>query len=137
MGDGDAAKSNQSYKLKKKPLTYLLFTDATNSWNLKSTLKIAVDGFTWQEVPDFYRTKEDDMVYIIRQDDEGESWVTFGDGIRGKRLPTGKNNVVGSYRYGAGATAPPALSIKQIIKPVKGLKSIENPCPAFGGQDRH
>lgn len=31
--------------------------------------------------------------------------IEFGDGISGSRLPTGEDNVVATYRYGAGNTA--------------------------------
>ncbi len=39
------------------------------------------------------------------------------------------------YRFGAGLAAPPAGSINQIAKPVKGLQSVKNPLPASGGDD--
>ena len=77
----------------------------------------------------------DAQIYIVRQDDDGNSVVTFGDGIRGARIPTGFNNVVATYRFGAGKLAPPAGSISQFAKPFKGLKTVRNPVAAFGGDD--
>jgi hypothetical protein len=44
-------------------------------------------------------------------------------------------NVVASYRKGAGAAAPPARTITQLARPVKGISSVVNPLPAGGGTD--
>ncbi len=38
--------------------------------------------------------------YVLNPND---GTVQFGDGVEGQRLPTGDNNVIGSYRVGAGA----------------------------------
>jgi hypothetical protein len=71
----------------------------------------------------------------VRQNDDGESTITFGDGVRGSRLLTGANNVVAGYRFGAGKATPPVGSIHQLGKPVKGIKSVRNPVAATGGDD--
>src|SRR5207253_593631 len=84
-----------------------------------------VDGLRWTEVPSFYGAAPDSQVYIVRQRDDGASVVTFGDGERGARLPSGVGNVVATYRFGAGEAAPPAFSIKQLARPVPGRRS---PC---------
>ncbi|MCP4715996.1 MAG: hypothetical protein GY868_12840, partial [Deltaproteobacteria bacterium] len=89
----------------------------------------------WKEAPGFYGAGDNDQIYVVRQNDEGESIVTFGDGRRGARLPTGADNIVASYRYGAGKAAPPAGGITQLAKPVKGIKSVKNPVAAMGGGD--
>lgn len=133
LGDGDASQSHQTFKLQKKPLTYVT-APGTDS-GVASTLTVWVDGVRWDEVPTLYGHDGNARVYTIRQDDDAVSWVTFGDGIRGARLPTGTENVVASYRHGAGAAAPPAGSISQLAKPVPGLKSIVAPLAAGGGAD--
>ena len=135
LGSGDASLANQTFKLKKKPLTYFLSSTAGNSRGLVNTLSIYVDNILWHEVENFYRRSENDKIYIVRQDDDNETYVTFGDGIRGKRVSTGVNNIVANYRFGAGSACPPAGSITQIVKPVKGFKSIKNHIPASGGAD--
>lgn len=135
LGSGDATIANQSFKLKKKPLTYLPSPTQDNDSGVASTLEVHVDGVRWSEMSSFFRVVEDTQVYIVRQDDEGESFVTFGDGRRGARLPTGTDNVIANYRYGAGTASPPAGSISQIAKPVKGLTSVTNPLAAGGGED--
>lgn len=132
LGVGDGSMPNQTFKLKKKPLTYLSAPDADSG--VQSTLEIYVDGVKWREVPRFYGRKPDERIYIIRQDDKGESWVTFGDGVRGMRLASGAR-VVGSYYFGAGKAAPPARTVTQMVTPVKGVTSLINPLAAFGGAD--
>ena len=130
LGSGDASRLNQIFKLKKSPLTYLPGVDAA-----VSTLWVYVDGLLWSEAPSFFGAAPDAQVYIVRQNDAGDSFVTFGDGIRGSRLTTGAGNVVAYYRFGAGKASPPSGSISQMGKPVKGISSIRNPVAAHGGDD--
>lgn len=134
LGAGDAAVVNQSFTLKKKPLTYLPVPSETTPSGLASTLKIYVDGLQWSEVSNFYGRRSDEEIYIVRQNDKNESVVTFGDGVLGRRLSTGAP-VVAYYRHGGGSKMPPAGSITQLAKPVKGLKSVRNPVASYGGAD--
>ncbi|MGA9772090.1 MAG: hypothetical protein WBV94_23865 [Blastocatellia bacterium] len=135
LGSGDASAANQSFKLKKKPLTYAASPTAGNEHGMASTLKVYVNGIEWKEVPSFFGQPPGAQVYIVRQNDAGESVITFGDGARGSRLLTGSDNVFATYRFGAGRISPPAGSIHQLGKPVKGIKSVRNPVAASGGDD--
>jgi len=128
LGSGDGSQPSQTFKLGKKPLTYL---GAATASGVKTTLAVRVGGLLWHEVDSFYGATDADRVYIVRQDDAGESYVTFGGGAR---LPSSAV-VTADYRYGAGAAAPPAGSIAQLAKPVVGVNSVTNVLPAFGGAD--
>jgi hypothetical protein len=134
LGSGDASLPNQFFKLKKSPLTYVSSPTAGNELGAASTLKIYVGGLLWQERPSFFGAGPHDPVYVVRQNDAGESIITFGDGRRGARLPTG-SSVMAHYRYGAGKAAPPAGAITQLAKPVKGLTGVRSPLAATGGDD--
>jgi len=101
---------------------------------LSSTLKVFVAGLEWSEVRSFYGHLEDEEIYIVRQNDDGESSVTFGDGSLGRRLDTGAA-VVAYYRFGGGAAMPPPGSISQVAKPIAGLKGVRGPVGAYGGAD--
>jgi len=136
LGSGDASVASQSFKLKKSPLTYLASPTAGNDQGVVSTLTVRVDGVLWREVASFYGVGPGDPVYTVRQNEDEESIVTFGDGIRGRRLASGSGNVVATYRFGAGEAAPPAGSIAQLARPVPGLSGIVQPLAAFGGADR-
>ena len=135
LGSGDATLEQQSFKLAKKPLTYVTLAGADNAAGVASTLRVWVDGLQWSEVQSFFGCGPDAKVYIVRQDDEGASIVTFGDGVRGARLPSGVDNVVATYRFGAGAACPPAGSITQMVEPVPGLAQVLSPVAAGGGAD--
>ena len=135
LGSGDASVTNQSFRLKKNPLTYLSTPSSDDERGVSTTLNVWVDGIQWQEVSSFYGCDENDEVYIVRQNDAEESEVIFGDGIRGKRLPSGLDNITASYRFGAGAAVPPANTINQLAKPIKNLTAVNNPFAATGGDD--
>jgi predicted phage baseplate assembly protein len=128
LGVGDASQARQVFKLSKKPLTYL---SAANANGYGSTLKVRVGGVLWREVDSFYGATDADRVYIVRHSDEGDGYVHFGGGAP---LPTGVV-VTASYRYGAGAAAPPAGSITQVARPVPGIGGVRNVLAAFGGGD--
>jgi hypothetical protein len=103
LGSGDATLAARSFALSNKPLTYLPAGDA---W--KSTLSVFVDGVRWTEVPSFYGQPATAQVYTTYEDEEARTHVVFGDGENGARLPTGRDNVLASYRFGSGAEAPAA-----------------------------
>lgn len=134
LGNGDPTQPSQSFQLKKSPLTYLRADGAENG--VKSTLSIRVDGVLWHERRTFYGAGPNDHVYIVRQDDDEKSTITFGDGVRGARLPAGLRNVRASYRHGAGAESPPFGNLTQIVRSVPGLTRVRNPVAASGGVDR-
>lgn len=134
LGAGDGSILNQSFTVKKSPVTYLPAPSESTPSGLTNTLKVYVDGLQWTEVKSFYGHHPEDQIYIVRQNDKGESVVTFGDGVLGRRLSTGAS-VVAYYRHGAGGSMPPAGSITQLAKPVKGLKSVRSPVAPYGGAD--
>lgn len=128
LGVGDASQPWQTFRLKKKPLTYL---PAPNAAGRKSTLVVHVGGVRWREVEHFHDLDADALAYMVLHDDEGNTDVRFGGGAH---PPTGAP-VVADYRFGAGAPVPPADSVKQVTRPVAGLRKIRNVLPAFGGSD--
>jgi predicted phage baseplate assembly protein len=132
LGSGDARQANQQFKLKKKPLTYL---ESSVEGGLESTLQIRVNDIEWKEVKTFFGAGPEDQIFITRPNDDGDTIITFGDGIRGARLPSGVRNVVASYRFGSGAVVPPAGKIRQLAKAVKGLRRVESPLDAEPGRD--
>jgi predicted phage baseplate assembly protein len=132
LGVGDGSIANQQFSPKKSPVTYL--TSSASTSGVAGTMRVSVDGIEWKEVPSFFGVAADAEVFIVRLDEDGKATITFGDGVRGKRLRTG-SVVTASYRFGAGAAAPPPGSITQIARSAPGLKSIRGPVAAFGGGD--
>jgi len=128
LGVGDATQEYQEFKLKQKPLSYL---PTNNSKGYSSTLSVRVGNILWDEVDTFYATSKDDTVYVVRHNEENETYIKFGGAAR---LPTAAE-VTASYRYGAGSEVPPAESITQLAKPIDGITNVKNILPAFGGGD--
>lgn len=130
LGSGDAAQIFQRFKLTKAPLTYV---SAENATGRASSLVIRVDGLLWHEVPTLYDAGPDDRVYMVRGEDDGSSWVQFGDGLRGSRLPTGQLNIIASYRAGIGLAGEVAdEAIIQLKTRPLGIRSVVNPSRASG-----
>jgi hypothetical protein len=132
LGSGNPQQSGQQFQLKKSPLTYL---PANNDVGRITTLSVFVDGVQWQEMRTFFNCGPQSRVYTVRADDNQNSIITFGDGVRGARLPSGVNNVIASYRFGSGAAAPPAGAIQQIARSVLGLRAVRSPVAALPGKD--
>jgi hypothetical protein len=135
LGSGDATQTGQVFQLAKSPLTYLLSAASTSGNNYTSTLQVWVNGVRWQEQPSFYGQAPNATIFVTREDDNAVTWVQFGDGVNGVRLPSGTNNVTANYRYGSGATAPAVGTLTVINTPQPGLASIQNPVAAGGGAD--
>src|SRR5262249_27679444 len=103
LGSGDATQSFQRFRLKKKPLTYL--SSPASATGRRSTLAVRVDGVLWQEVTSLFLAGPQDRVYTVRQTVDGETEITFGGGGFGQPLPSGRDNVRATYRYGGGAAS--------------------------------
>ena len=112
LGSGDATNPAQDFQLSQSPVTYL-----SQGAGYASTIALTVNNMPWTEVASFYGQLPNATVFVTREDNNGKTHVMFGDGVNGARLPTGVNNVVATYRVGAGAASPPAgkLTYCQIL----------------------
>lgn len=135
VGSGDATVAGQEFALQKSPLTYRLSSNSTSGNSYTSTLRVWVNSIEWQEVPSFYAQPATACIFVTREDAQNVTYVQFGDGINGARLPSGTNNVVAQYRYGSGAAAPSAGQLTVITQPWPNLKAIRNPIAVGGGAD--
>jgi hypothetical protein len=104
LGNGDRRQIFQTFKLPKMPLTYLL--DETHTPAQVPELTVYVDGIAWTQVETFFNYGPDDAVYIVREDEDENSYVQFGDGKNGRRLSSGLGNVTAVFRVGNGAYGP-------------------------------
>jgi hypothetical protein len=101
LGNGDSRQMWQTFPLPKSPLTY--FLSAAGIPPQTPELEIWVNDRLWTRVDAFYGHRPTEQIYIVREDAEGRSFVQFGDGETGARLPSGMKNVVAVYRTGVGA----------------------------------
>jgi hypothetical protein len=135
LGSGNPAVAGHDFKLTNAPVTYFADAASISGDSFSSTVQVGVNGVRWQEVRSFYGQPPNAQVFVLREDDAGYTHVTFGDGVQGARLPTGTNNVVATYRYGAGAATPAAETLTTVQTPTPGLKGFRNPLPPTGGSD--
>ena len=134
LGNGDARQAFQTFKLPKSPLTYTL--SAGDAPPEAPELEIYVNGRRWRRVSSFFGRKYDEEIYIVREDAEDVSWVQFGDGRTGARLPSGVKNVVAKYRTGTGAfgALKPDTTVQAGAK-LDRLDRIRMPAAASGGSE--
>jgi hypothetical protein len=133
-GDGSAADINQRFMLRQSPLTYV--ASSASPSGREATLTVRVNDLEWTEVSSLYAQPSTSRVYALRQDDDGNTVVQFGDGVEGARLPTGQGNVRFSYRKGIGAVGNVLEStITSLLSRPLGVKSAVNPKAATGGED--
>ncbi|MFI0848330.1 hypothetical protein [Mesorhizobium sp. IMUNJ 23232] len=130
LGSGNSAAAYQTFRLRKKPLTYLPSPAADTG--VAPELEVRVGGILWRRIETFLTAGPDDHVYIVRHDDEGETDIIFGDLCR---PTTGNANITATYRFGAGAASPPPGSIGQIAKRTAGLSKVLQPLECAGGAD--
>ncbi|MDB9335990.1 putative baseplate assembly protein, partial [Nodularia spumigena] len=130
LGSGDGTLTNQTFILNKPPLTYI---PATTPSGAKTTLELFVDGVRWEEVPSLYGLNHLAQNYITRIDDDGTTTITFGDGEKGARLPSGLENIMARYRSGIGLAGEVAQDSLSLLKTRPfGIREVTNPVPATG-----
>ncbi len=134
IGSGDNTKVFQTFKLPKSPLTYHIET--LNTPPETPELDIYVSGRLWQKVETLFGRKPQETIYIVREDAENNSWVQFGDGKTGAKLPTGIKNLTAVERIGNGAfgALKPDTKVQAGAK-IKNLDKIQMPLVASGGSD--
>ena len=134
LGNGDASREFQSFGLSKPRLTYV--PKPGGAEDVSAELEIRVDGVRWHEVPSFYGRGPEDRVYTVRANADAETTVQFGDGVTGARLPTGRNNVLATYRHGIGrAGNVGAGALRTLLDRPTGLRAAHNPSATGIGVD--
>jgi hypothetical protein len=132
LGSGVAQASRQSFELKQTPLTYV---SAPGSTGARSSLEVRVDDVAWHEVDNLFEAGPADRVFVTRQQ-YGKDVIEFGDGLRGQRLPSGRENVRALYRKGIGVAGDVRNGqLTTALKVPLGVKSVTNPLAASGGAD--
>jgi hypothetical protein len=133
LGNGNGTVAYPTFGLSQSPLTYV---SAGTPSGVSSTLSVQVNQLDWTEVNDLTEAGPTDRVFITSQDDAGNTTVMFGNGIHGRRLPTGTANVKATYRYGMGSAGNVAAGqISQLATMPLGVQGVLNPLPATGGAD--
>ncbi|MFF4921196.1 putative baseplate assembly protein [Kitasatospora sp. NPDC001261] len=131
IGSGDAGVPGQRFTLWQSPLTWLA---ADTPGGARSTLEVRVDGVLWHEVDSLTGRGPDERVYVTATAADGRTTITFGDGVHGSRLATGRENVRARYRIGIGESGNVGAGrITQLTTRPLGVSAVVNPLPATGG----
>jgi predicted phage baseplate assembly protein len=133
LGSGDANVPFQKFTLRQSPLT---FTRGEGESGVESSLEVRINDILWHEVPTLYGCGPNDRVYVTSIDDEGKTTLLFGDGLTGRRLPTGAENVRATYRVGLGTEGLVKKDqITLLTTRPHGVKSVTNPLPPTDAAD--
>jgi hypothetical protein len=134
IGNGDARARFQTFRIPKAPLTYHLSAGATPPQ--VPELEVIVSGRVWRRVESLFGRGADEEIYIVREDADGSSYVQFGDGETGARVPSGIRNVVARYRAGNGAFGPvKAGSTPSSGRRIERLDKVQLPGIVTGGSE--
>jgi ligand-binding sensor domain-containing protein len=156
IGSGDNSQPNQSFLLRRRPVT-VLATDAAPGYRFEIAISVrpglpseplALSGqlrprdvddqaVAWRQVETLSGSGPNDPHYVLRETDDESIVVTFGDGTHGMRLPTGTENVIALYRTGSGPDGNVAADT--LISPRRrpaGVRGVTNPVGASGGTPR-
>lgn len=133
LGSGDGSRGFQKFTLRHTPLTYV---SAAKPGGAQSTLEIRVNDLLWEEVDTLYGHGPTDRVYCTWTDAAGKTMMQFGDGRTGARLPTGRENIVASYRKGIGLEGlVKAKQLSLLMEQPLAVKGVTNPFAASGADD--
>ena len=134
LGSGNAALSGQSFLFEQTDVAWV--ADATQAGGVRADIRVIVGNETWVQVSSLNVSGPVDPHYTVRLTEEGWLRLQFGDGVRGRRLPSGDNNLRVAWRRGCGSAGNlPASSLIQAEHPHPRLESIAQPLPSGGGCD--
>lgn len=134
LGSGDGSRALQSFTLRQPPLTYVA---APTPAGAASTLHVFVNEVEWHEAETLAELGPTDHAFLTKNDDEGRTTLTFGNGLAGARLPTGVENVRAVYRSGIGKGGNVrAEQLTTLVTRPLGVKDVTNPMRASGGSDK-
>lgn len=135
LGSGDATRVNQSFVFAESGVSFV--ADPTQPAGVSAAIDLSVAGRIWQQVGSLASSGPADHHYTVRMTEAGHLRIAFGDGERGRRLPSGVNNVRLTWRSGTGLAGNlPAGSAFKPAKPHRLVDRVRQPLPATGGNDR-
>jgi hypothetical protein len=111
--------------------------DSSFSTGVAADIEVIIHGETWQQVEHLTDAGPADCHYVAKLQADGSLLICFGDGIKGKMIPPGVNNVQIAFRRGNGLTGNcDAHTLEKPAVPHPLIESVHQPFPAFGGNSR-
>ncbi len=134
LGSGDATRINQGFDFENEGVTFV--SDSTMSAGVRADIAISIAGRTWTQVSALNDSGPADTHYTVRMTQDDYIRVAFGDGVHGRRLPTGTGNVRIDWRKGTGLAGnldPDSLA--KPVKPHRLIDKVRQPLDTTGGAD--
>ena len=132
LGTGDGTRPFQVFAMQQKPQTHV---SAPVPSGALPTLEVRVNDVLWHENADFLDSGPEEQVYVTRIDEEGRTYLRFGDGTTGARPPSGAE-IRARYRKGLGlAGRVQAGQLNILMSRPLGLAGASNPLASTGGAD--
>lgn len=130
LGSGDASREFQSFALTRRPLS--LLPDRAFP-GVRGQLSVQVSGETWGQVATLADAGKGRRVFATWNDDTTR--ITFGNGVFGARLPSGRENVIAKYQVGLGRAGNVDQGrLKLAVNHPLGVREVSN-VRASGGAD--
>jgi hypothetical protein len=134
IGSGDASVQGQQFDFDVEKVSFV--SDPAFPSGVRAAVEVTVGDRTWRQQPTLNNSAPEDPHYTVRPRSDGGLTVDFGDGRRGRRLPTGGSNVRIGYRKGTGTSGNlDPYSLKKEVKPHWLIAGIVQPIPGAGGND--
>ena len=112
-------------------------SDPLFSTGVAADIAVVVHGKAWNQVESLQNSADADSHFMVELQDNGSLLVCFGDGLKGKMIPPGVDNIKIAYRRGNGLEGNCAAGVlEKPAKPDKLVKAVVQPLSAFGGNDR-
>lgn len=107
------------------------------STGVAADIEVVVHGETWQQVEQFTDSGTGDCHYVVQLQANGSVTLCFGDGIKGKMIPPGVDNIQVEFRRGNGLAGNfEAHTLEKPAAPHALVESVSQPFAAFGGNNR-
>ncbi|MEL6884223.1 MAG: hypothetical protein AAFP87_06915 [Pseudomonadota bacterium] len=132
VGSGDATQSNQSFEIKAQELSFV--ADPLMPSGVRAAVDVFVGARRWEQVGNLRDSDPTDAHFEVRVAEDGKTTVHFGDGRKGRRLPTQDDNVRATWRKGVGPSGNVAAGgLNKIVQPDPLIDAVRQPPPASGG----
>jgi len=130
LGDSDGATPFQRFKLKKTPVGHLATGDG-----VVPDIEVRVANVRWDRVIDL-GSGPTPRQYKLERENDGTTWIVFGDSRLGAIPPAGRSNITARYRVGLGAAGNvDAGRIAQLQKSHPLVDRVSNPIATGGGTE--
>lgn len=134
LGSGDAIQLSQTFRFEEEAVSFV--ADATQLSGVRAAVTVKVAERAWEQVSSFQDSRPTDFHFTVHMTEDATLKISFGDGKRGRRLPTGVNNVRVTFRKGVGLSGNVAAdSFTKPAKPHQLIDKIRQPLNATGGND--